>query len=152
MPLLYRYRSLALRSPAITLAGRMTRPKPLIDVSLVGPQKTRIVVGLLDTGADDTIFSDALAAQLGIDLTNAPEGESSGVGGTPAVRLRFATVTLRLATVSERRGWPALVGFTAAPLRFPLLGYAGVLHYFSANFHGDREEVELTVNSLYPGT
>jgi hypothetical protein len=35
---------------------------------------------------------------------------------------------------------------------FPLLGFAGCLQFFSAHFHGDREEVELSVNSLYRGT
>ena len=39
-----------------------------------------------------------------------------------------------------------------ARLIYPLLGFAGCLQYFRANFMGDREEVELTVNSLYPGT
>jgi hypothetical protein len=36
-------------------------------------------------------------------------------------------------------------------LRFPLLGFAGVLQFFDADFRGAREEVELTINSLYPG-
>jgi hypothetical protein len=44
------------------------------------------------------------------------------------------------------------VGFTSARLRFPSLGFAGFLQYFDALFRGDREEVELTVNSLYRGT
>ena len=44
------------------------------------------------------------------------------------------------------------VGFTSAPLRRALLGFAGFLPFYSAHFHGDREEVELTVNTLYPGT
>jgi hypothetical protein len=34
----------------------------------------------------------------------------------------------------------------------PLLGFAGVLQYFSADFRAAQEEVELTVNSLYPGS
>jgi hypothetical protein len=33
-----------------------------------------------------------------------------------------------------------------------LYGFAGFLQFFTAKFEGDREEVELTVNSLYPGT
>ena len=32
-----------------------------------------------------------------------------------------------------------------------LLGFAGCLQFFDALFHGEREEVELTVNGLYPG-
>ena len=152
MALLFQYRNVRLRTPALSLGGRLTRPKPLIDISLGGPHDTRLVQALLDTGADDTVFPERYAALIGIDLTNAPEVMASGVGGLPAVRLRFAQVKLRLATASEQREWPAMVAFTAAPLRFPLLGYAGVMQFFCAHFHADREEVELTVNSLYRGT
>jgi hypothetical protein len=66
--------------------------------------------------------------------------------------VRYAEVTLRIADNQEQREWKAWVGFTAARLRQPLLGYAGFLQYFTATFHGDREEVELTVNPTYPGT
>src|SRR5262249_14768080 len=105
----------------------------------------------LDTGADDSLFPDALATRLGIDLGNSPMSHGAGVGlGT--VSLRFAQVTLRLASGTERREWPAWVGFTSAQLARPLLGFAGCLQFFTATFFGDREEVELVVNSLYPGT
>jgi hypothetical protein len=33
-----------------------------------------------------------------------------------------------------------------------LLGFAGFLQFFTATFRGDREEVELAVNVLYPGS
>jgi hypothetical protein len=61
-------------------------------------------------------------------------------------------VILRLADGQERREWRALVGFTAAKFRYPMLGFAGCLQFFDALFRGAREEVELTINSLYPGT
>ena len=53
---------------------------------------------------------------------------------------------------SRWREWEAWVGFTPVRLKRSLLGFAGFLQYFTAAFHGDREEVELTVNRLYPGT
>ncbi len=152
MSLLFKYVPIRMRAPAHALGGRPTRPKPLVPVTVLGPVNARLIQALLDTAADDTVFPDSLASFLGIDLTNAPEAEASGVGRLPAAPLRFATVTLRLATNSERREWPATVGFTAAPLRFPLLGFAGALQFFDADFRGAREEVELTVNALYPGT
>jgi hypothetical protein len=52
----------------------------------------------------------------------------------------------------EQREWPAWVGFTPAKLQSPLLGFAGFLQFFTATLRGDREEVELTINSLYPGS
>jgi hypothetical protein len=152
MALIYSYRSLQMRSPAIALGGRTNRPRPLIDISLIGPRATRVTQALLDTGSDDTVFPAFLAAYIGIDLTNAPEAEFGGVGGTPVAKIRYAPVTLRLATNTEQREWPAMVGFTNAPLRFALLGFAGVMRFFTATFRGDREEVELAVNGLYPGS
>ena len=61
-------------------------------------------------------------------------------------------MTLRLTDGREFREWPARVGFAPVPMTFALLGFAGFLQFFGANFLGDGEEVELTVNSLYPGT
>jgi hypothetical protein len=105
--------------------------------------------GLLDSGADDTVFPEAWAAQIGVDLSQAPVTTSKGVGGQP-LAVRFAPVKLRVTDGVEFREWPATVGFVAgSPIR-PLLGFAGFLQFFTATFHGDREEVELTVNSLFP--
>jgi hypothetical protein len=44
------------------------------------------------------------------------------------------------------------VAFTSAPLRRPLLGFAGFLEFFTSTFYGDLEQVDLTINSRYPGT
>ena len=107
--------------------------------------------GAAHFAADDTVFPEEIAAKVGLNLTNAPQGSASGVGmGT--VPLRYAIVGLRITDGRETREWRAWVGFTAAPLRRPLLGFAGFLQFFEASFRGDREEVELTINALYPGT
>jgi hypothetical protein len=108
-------------------------------------------MAMLDCGADDTIFPAALAPFIGIDLGNSPVGRASGVGGLPFL-VHYAQVTLRLTDGLEFREWPAWVGFTSAPLAQPLLGFAGCIQFFSMLTLGDREEVELTINSLYPGT
>ncbi len=52
----------------------------------------------------------------------------------PCCVSRFAEVMLRISDGRENRDWPARVGFTAAPLHRPLLGFAG-----------------LTVNAANPG-
>ncbi len=150
MSLRYRYKLLAVPQPVWSLGGRFVRPKALIEVTVIGPAETRARLALVDQGSDDTVFPDLLAAQIGLDLTNAPAGSGSGVGGQK-LALRYAEVTLRITDGKEQREWPARVGFTAASLRYPLLGFAGFLQFFSALFLGDREEFELTVNSLYPG-
>jgi hypothetical protein len=149
--MLFPYHRFRLKSPVLTLGGRAERPRPILDVGVIGPKASRVLPSLLDTGADDTVFSEPLAAILGIDLTHAPVVAAAGVGLIP-VKVRLAEVTLRIADNHERREWRAWVAFSPAPLRQPLLGFAGFLQYFTATFHGDREEVELAINSLYPGT
>src|SRR5579884_3434681 len=140
MTMRFPYAPMRLRRPAVSLGGRTIRPRPLISVTLLGPADVSLQDGLLDTGADDTIFSDTVAAQIGLDLSNAPVGDAAGLG--PGVfSLRFAQVVLRVADNFERREWTAWVGFTSAPLRHPTLGFAGFLQYFTATFYGDREEV-----------
>jgi hypothetical protein len=95
-------------------------------------------------------FPDTLAARIGVDLTNAPIGTGTGAG-MAGIALRYAEIRLRLTDGRELREWPAWVAFTSVPLPYPVLGFAGCLQFFTATFHGDREEVRLTVNKLYPG-
>ena len=151
MSLLYHYVPVRVPQPVWPLGGRWVRPRPLINITLIGPTATVIRRAKLDTGADDTLFPESLAAQIGLDLTNAPVGEAKSLGAFPAP-LRYAQVTLRVTDGVEQRQWPAWVGFTPVRLKYPLLGFAGCLQLFTATFRGDREEVELAVNGLYPGT
>ena len=90
--------------------------------------------------------------RVGVDLNIAPARglQASGVEKAP-VGLRYAQVKLRLVSGDSWCEWPAWVAFTDAPLNRPLLGFAGFLQFFTAIYHGDREEVELAINGLYPG-
>jgi Retroviral aspartyl protease len=151
MSLRFPYRLGLSPRPLVSLAGRSQRPRSIITVAVVGPMGSWPLDALIDTGADDTVFPEWIAPTIGIDLTNAPSCSAAGVGGGVGV-LRFAQVRLRIADNHERREWLAWVGFTAAPMNHPMLGFAGFLQYFTATFHGDREEVELAVNSRYVGT
>jgi hypothetical protein len=136
--------------PAVALGGRWVRPRPVLLVSVIGPAGTQVREAVLDTAADDTVFPEAMAARIGIDLSQAPSGVASAVG-LAAVPVRYSEVTLRVTDGQERRQWQAWVGFTPARLNRALLGFAGFLQFFRAVFDGDREEVELTINGLYPG-
>src|SRR3954447_18921604 len=132
----HRYR---IGQPVISLDGRKERPRGVIPVTLIGPLTNYLQPSLLDTGADDTVFPEWLAAKIGVDLTNAPTATLGGVGASLGV-LHFAKVTFRIADNQERREWRGWAGFTSASMRHPMLGYAGFLQFFSAHFHGDREE------------
>jgi hypothetical protein len=151
MSLIFAYKLWSSPQPVATLGGRWVRPRPVVSVTLVGLKASRVQRALLDTGADDCVFPESLAALLGIDLANAPLGSATGVGSGP-IAVRYAQVMLRLTDGREFREWHGWVGFTAARLAVSLLGFAGCLQFFGAHFRGDREEVELTVNALYPGT
>ena len=151
MALVFPYRVFPGPGPVWTLGGRHGRPRPVFEVTIIGPVKSRPVPALLDTGSDDTVFTLATAAAIGLDLSAAPTGSASGVG-PGGFTIRYAEVTLRLTDGKEFREWPARVGFTAAPLKRALLGFAGFLQFFTATFDGHRERVELAANPAYPGT
>ncbi len=150
MSLVFPYRRGRSPRPVFSLGGRASRPRPIIDATLMGPTGSKVVTALLDSGADDTVFSDQVARSIGLDLSNAPRYTVSGVGSPPYV-IAYAQITLRLTDGKEYREWPALVGFTSARMVHSLLGFAGCLQFFDALFYGEREEAELTVNGLYPG-
>ena len=150
MSLLYRYNIVRSPRAALTLGGRWSRPRPLIIVSATGPAGTHAVESLLDTGADETVFPDDVALRIGLSLTDAPQGMGAGAS-LAGVPLRYGEVNLRITDGIEQREWCAWVGFTSVKIYRPMLGFAGFLQFFTATFHGDREQVELTVNGLYPG-
>jgi hypothetical protein len=150
MSLLFPYVQLQVRRPVVPLRGRLTRPRALVWLTVTAPNGIYYERCLLDTGADDTVFPNSAAVRLGIDLSNAPLGEATGVAST-AVTIRYAQVMMRLTDGREFCEWPAWVGFTAAPMRQALLGFAGCLQFFDADFRGAREEVELVPDFLFPG-
>jgi hypothetical protein len=151
MSLRYRYRMDSVGHSVLPLSGRWVRPRPIIGVTMIGPTDSRARDAVLDTAADDTVFPEELAVKIGLNLSNAPAGGGAGIG-MGSVPLRYAEVTLRITDGSEQREWTAWIGFTPVRLVYPSLGFAGFLQFFTTIFLGDREEVELTVNSLYRGT
>jgi hypothetical protein len=151
MSLRFRYKLFPTKGPVASLDGRLVRPRPIVLVTLIGPAGTTVELAQVDSGADDCVFPIEYAEEIGIDLTDAPEGEAAGLGQKP-VALQYVRVTMRIANGGERCEWLASVAFTDLPMNRPLLGFAGFLQFFTATFHGDQEAVELEVNSLFPGT
>jgi predicted aspartyl protease len=134
----------------VSLGGALYRSRPIVRVTVVAPKGTSIEDGLLDTGADDTVFSDSMALKLGLDLSAAPTGEAGAAGGA-RYPVFYSRVKLRITDGIEFREWDAWVTFTRSVLRRPLLGMAGFLQFFRADFNTDLELVDLTINRLYPG-
>lgn len=137
--------------PLPSLGGGRQRHRPLLAVRVMGPAHSLIRDALLDTGADDTVFPDGIAAAVGVDLATAPQLNINLAGRGP-VRCRYAQVTLRITDgARETYEWTATVGFVPVSLKHPLLGHAGFLDFFNADFRGSDREVILTANLLFPG-
>ena len=140
------------RIPQPSLGGGFLRPRPIVAVRVFGPSTSWLIDGHLDTAADDTVFPTWFAAVIGLDLSQGVEHDITLVGRGPPVRCRFFQVKLRISDgLRETYEWPAIVGFAAVPLRRALLGYAGFLQFFDADFHGADHEVTLTPNRSFPG-
>ncbi len=146
------YLPAAVKVPIPSLGGGLTRPRPIIAARVIGSAGTQLIDGLLDTGSDDTVLEEWVAALIGVDLTHAIHRDVGLVGRVQPVRVKYATVSLRVTDGShEVCEWPAVIGFTPTKLRYPLFGYAGFLQFFNADFHGDDREVVLTPNNAFPG-
>jgi predicted aspartyl protease len=138
--------------PQPSLGGSLVRPRPMMPVVFAhgGGSVTRTSV--LDTGADDTVVPDWIAAAIGLDLTGV-EDRPIGLAGRAPMRCRYASVTIQISDgATETYLWSAVVGFVdATALPRPLLGYAGFLQYFDAEFRGADTEVTLLPNRTFLG-
>ena len=119
---------------------------------LTGAVTSQLRDGLLDTGADDTVFSDAVAAALGVDLSRSQQRSISLAGRPQPLLCQYVAVHLRITDGIETLEWPATVGFVAARLHYALLGQAGFLQFFDADFGGDSRVLELETNPTFAGT
>lgn len=134
-----------------SLGGGFLRWLPVTAVRVSGPSHDWLRDGILDTGAEATVFDQWVAAMAGIDLTQAQERQVRLIGRRP-VACRFIAVSLRISDgISEAYEWTATVGFAAIPLRWALLGHAGFLQFFDAEFRGADLEVTLTPNRTFTG-
>lgn len=105
---------------------------------------------LADTGSAETIFPADSALLIRAALLPATS-QSIVWRGTP-YPIRRAPIELEISSSREVWRWPATVGFTSAPLPFPLLGVSGFFENFNACFVGDDKALELTTNSAFHGT
>jgi hypothetical protein len=104
---------------------------------------------LVDPGADDTILPFDIAKVLGLTLLPSTSHAMRWRG--QRFGLRFGVVELELTDDSgDSIRWPATVAFTAANVRYPLLGMAGCLEFLDATFFGKDHMLELEPNASFP--
>lgn len=147
----FRYTQTPMPPALQLLTGRTSKGRPIIPVMLYGPAGSLLWDGLGDSGADWTVFPEPLARQVGLDLRHAVPCIARGVGGG-SLLVHYLPVKMRVSDGLEAREWTGIIGFASLTARYALLGQLGFLEFFTANFQGDLEVVELTVNSRYAGT
>jgi hypothetical protein len=139
-------------APPSLPAGAVVRWRPLVPVDIVGSTGTVQHFGraVVDPAADDSVFPLVTAHWIGVSL---------GIDTGHRVRwrgqvhpLRFGGVELVLDDGNSVWRWRTVVGFSPAPIRYPILGTAGCLQFIDARFRGADRIVELEANRLYPGT
>jgi hypothetical protein len=133
-------------------ASAVVRWRPLAPVTIIGPGGAFHDFGraVLDPAADDTVFPLDTAHQLGIRLRPDTGHRVRWRGQLHA--LRFGDAELLLTDNTSVWRWPAVVGFSPAPLRYPILGQAGCLQFIDARFLGADRMSELEINRDYPGS
>jgi hypothetical protein len=147
----FAYVPVTVAQPQPSLAGGRLRYRPVIAVRLTGPTGFRLRDGLLDTGADDTVFSETVAADIGIDLLAAEVRQVQLASRPQPLVCRYASVHLLISDGQQTCEWTAVVGFVAGRLNYNLLGHAGFLQFFRAEFDGEDREITLTPRPSFPG-
>ena len=143
----YSFHGLALSVPARPILETW---RPFASGCLVGKEGAswQFRRALLDTGSDDTVFPLSAAEDLKIHVGAQQHmlvwrGQRHG--------LVFAEIDMELHARDSIAGWRSKIGFTLAPLLFPILGIRGCLQYFTATFLGDERVTVLEPNRLFTG-
>jgi hypothetical protein len=146
--MIFPYIQYTLEPTAAIPNGKIGRPR--IPIRNFGRNRPLRVFGLVDTGADHVFLSAALAKRLGMVLGDPAETAFAAGGHRSDVWPGF--VELEVAQGSEAYRWRANIGFLAGDDDPPIayLGQAGFLEYFTADFDGERQTVELIPNKTLP--
>ena len=148
----YQDEALGGRPPPSLPASATIRWRPLVPVTLLGPTGRRRFFprALLDPGADDTVFPLAIAGLIGVALR--PDSGHALRWRGQGYALRFGDVSIELSDGVEVWRWSAVIGWSPAPLRYPILGLAGCLQFMDACFLGESRIAQLEANGSFPGT
>jgi hypothetical protein len=132
--------------------GTTVRWRPLVPVTIIGAtgQVRQFGRAVLDPAADDTVFPLDTAGRIGARLRPDTGHRIRWRGQVHS--LRFGDVELELADDTALWRWAAVVGFSPAPLRYPILGQGGCLQFFDVRFLGLDRIAELETNRSYPGS
>ena len=124
--------------------------RPLMMLHLESANRRRVNVdALVDTGADISLFSFSTAAQLGIDLTNAPELPIGSAIGT-LTTYRTAEVIIEIRRSPEVFRWQTTVGFVPHRMAYAMLGTRGFFEFFRLAYDASVSSFEIEPSSNFP--
>lgn len=126
--------------------------RPVITIRVVGPNADARWDALVDSGADETLFPLSLAEILGVELDQELISEAAGISGD-RLKIQYGNVELRIESGTETVVWKTTVGFVdfgSASDEVIILGHGGCRDFFTAIFDGEKAELELTPNALFP--
>src|SRR5205807_2358316 len=95
-----------------------------------------------------TLFSLPVAAEIGVAFL--PHAGAHIYRGR-RFSIQYARVELELNDGNALWSWPAIIGFSEAKFRYPLLGQSGCLEFMDVTFKGKDQLVLLETNDSYPG-
>jgi hypothetical protein len=124
--------------------------RPEIRIKVFGPRRSLTISAIVDTGADHVFLSAPVATAIGADLTG--DSESALAAGGHETDVWPGSVEIEIRQSNEFYRWPVTIAFLGGNDDPPIayLGQAGFLEYFTANFGGERQTVELFPNKLLP--
>ncbi len=126
--------------------------RPLVMLHLEAANGRRINLdALVDTGADISLFSFSTAAQLGIDLANAPELPIGSAIGT-LTTYRTAEVIIEIRRPPEVFRWQTTVGFVPHRMAYAMLGTRGFFEFFRLAYDVCASSFEIEPSRNFPRT
>jgi hypothetical protein len=120
--------------------------RPVIPVRLVGRADSLDIFALVDTGADESYITDEMARTLGVQ----PISDSLFVVETASgsMEVPYGEISIQIHNGVEEYRWSAVVGIVSEPWPEAILGHAGFLQYFDAEFSHGRGTLLLNRNQV----
>jgi len=114
--------------------------RPIIPVTLFGPQGKIIVDALIDSGADKSLFHVELAQEIGLNLKIK---RSEFFGGIEGGRVKSFLSPIRLQIMGMDEIIEIMAGFTSARGVSAILGQEGFFDAFKIKFERRRNRIEI---------
>ncbi len=125
--------------------GHFTK-RPLLEIELLGPDRSMTVLGLVDSGADMSLMNSRYAQVLGIALDKLPSKDFIGISDV-RVPTYFTEVPIRVMHFEDILYLP--VAFADSPSVDILLGQEEFFDAFRIRFEKDHDVFELQASREY---